>query len=104
MVIFNNYELNTSTEYWESPEHFKPERFLTECGAFRKPSYFLPFSTGKRACMGYKLVEEVFEGILKAIITKFNLDVLGKPNILPLSCVALHPEIKLNIQFTPRLS
>ncbi|CAG7728183.1 unnamed protein product [Allacma fusca] len=104
MIIFNNYELNTSSAYWSSPKNFVPERFLTEAGCFRKPSHFLPFSTGKRACMGYKLVEDVFEGILTTMISKFSLEAPENSNHLPLSCVALNPDIPLNVRFTPRQS
>jgi cytochrome P450 len=35
-------------DYWESPEVFNPERFMTS----EIRDHFVPFGIGKRACMG----------------------------------------------------
>jgi cytochrome P450 len=102
MVILNNYELNTSPKLWTSPEKFLPERFLTDSGAFRKPAHFLPFSSGKRACMGYKLVEKVTKRLLDTIIADFDLVSTEDRNVLPISCLAVHPVLEIKIQLIPR--
>ncbi|ODN04386.1 Cytochrome P450 [Orchesella cincta] len=92
MVIINNYELNTSPGCWNEPHLFIPERFLTESGKFCKPSHFIPFSNGRRACMGYQLVEKVTADLILGIIKNFDITPTCNPNILPQSCVAIHPE------------
>ena len=38
--------------YWKDPENFRPERFLDDDGAFRKDDRCVPFSLGKRYCIG----------------------------------------------------
>uniref|UniRef100_A0A8R1DWW1 Uncharacterized protein n=1 Tax=Caenorhabditis japonica TaxID=281687 RepID=A0A8R1DWW1_CAEJA len=35
-----------------NPENFKPERFLDESGALKKVEELIPFSVGKRVCLG----------------------------------------------------
>lgn len=102
MILFNSYELHTSSKYWNEPEKFMPERFLSESEVFRKPTNFLPFSTGKRACMGYKLVERATESLLLAMIENFNLVSEEQPNILTHSCIALHPDLDIRVRFIPR--
>ncbi len=40
---------------------------------FRRPWHFKPFSHGKRACMGYKMVENVCQVMTVAMIKEFEL-------------------------------
>lgn len=102
MVMINNYELNTSEEHWKQAKSFIPERFLTSSGKFTKPSHFIPFSNGRRACMGYQLVEKVAADLILAIIKKYDITSTSNPNVLPQSCVAIDPKEELRVNLIPR--
>ena len=39
-----------------------------------RPTHFKPFSIGKRACMGYKIVETVTLALVIAVVKNFDLD------------------------------
>ena len=74
VIFINNHHSNFSTEYWDGPEQYRPERFLNKEGRFRKPAHFLPFSTGRRSCIGYKIVQLVATAIAASTLryTQFS--------------------------------
>ncbi|XP_033120095.1 steroid 17-alpha-hydroxylase/17,20 lyase-like isoform X2 [Anneissia japonica] len=58
IVFLNLWALHNDPKYWPSPEKFQPERFLDSSNTViqRLPS-FLPFSTGRRVCVGESLAK-----------------------------------------------
>ncbi|XP_060537422.1 cytochrome P450 307a1-like [Cylas formicarius] len=102
MVFLNNYELNLSGEYWEKPDQFMPERFLSPAGHVVKPAHFIPFSTGKRTCIGQRLVQCFSFVILATLFQHYNVNVAGKIDIKP-SCLAVPPDC-FKLILTPRFS
>ena len=65
-VLMNVWSLHHDPEIWDEPEVFRPERFLDEEGNFVPPKAdrFLPFSAGRRVCMGEPLARiELLPGV-----------------------------------------
>lgn len=52
-IITGIWAIHNDTTYWRNPDAFEPERFLTEDGnTVKEPEAYLPFSYGKRVCIG----------------------------------------------------
>ncbi|GIY72209.1 cytochrome P450 18a1 [Caerostris darwini] len=53
-IFANLWALHYDPAYWENPEEYRPERFLTDGGTklVKHPPSFAPFSVGRRNCPG----------------------------------------------------
>ena len=71
MILTNLTALHRDPKEWATPEVFNPEHFL-ENGQFKKRESFLPFSMGKRACLGEQLAKSELFIFFSALMQKFT--------------------------------
>ena len=66
------YELHRNPKYWENPEEFNPERFLSEQKK-KSYKYFYPFGAGPRMCIGLGFAMYEMSLTLSYIVKKYKI-------------------------------
>ncbi|XP_028915058.1 vitamin D 25-hydroxylase [Ornithorhynchus anatinus] len=97
MVITNLYSVHFDEKYWRNPEVFYPERFLDSRGQFVKNEALIPFSLGKRHCLGEQLARMEMFLFFTGLLQQFHLRFPNEP-VSPLK-----PKLGMTLQPRPYL-
>ena len=60
-------------DHWPEGKEFRPERFLDNKGDVVKDAHFIPFSVGKRQCLGETLAKTELFLFFTALVQQFRL-------------------------------
>ncbi|XP_062436879.1 cytochrome P450 2J4-like [Rhea pennata] len=71
VLMLNFTSLLFDKKEWETPDAFNPEHFLKD-GQFWRREAFIPFSLGKRACLGEQLARAELFLFFTALLQKFT--------------------------------
>lgn len=76
-VFINLWGINHDPDWWNEPFEFKPERFLDDDGVYVPPSSrsYLPFSTGRRVCLGESLSNAILYLFVSGLLHEFTFEV-----------------------------
>ncbi|XP_037372515.1 cytochrome P450 2B11-like [Talpa occidentalis] len=91
--------------YFEKPETFNPDHFLDASGALKKCDAFLPFSIGKRICLGEGIARTELFLFFTTILQNFNVDSSVAPediDLTPMECGVGKLPPAYRIRFLPR--
>ncbi|XP_069508838.1 cytochrome P450 2D15-like [Ambystoma mexicanum] len=79
VFIFTNLSSVLKDEtVWERPHQFHPEHFLDAEGKFRKREAFMPFSAGRRVCLGEQLARMELFLFFSALLQRFTFTIPAK--------------------------
>ncbi|XP_003254309.1 vitamin D 25-hydroxylase [Nomascus leucogenys] len=93
-VITNLYSVHFDEKYWRDPEVFHPERFLDSSGYFAKKEALVPFSLGRRHCLGEQLARMEMFLFFTALLQRFHLHFPHElvPDLKPRLGMTLQPQ------------
>nr|AAA41043.1 cytochrome P450 [Rattus norvegicus] len=79
-LIINLSSVLKDETVWEKPHRFHPEHFLDAQGNFVKHEAFMPFSAGRRACLGEPLARMELFLFFTCLLQRFSFSVpVGQP-------------------------
>lgn len=79
-LIINLSSVLKDETVWEKPLRFHPEHFLDAQGNFVKHEAFMPFSAGRRACLGEPLARMELFLFFTCLLQRFSFSVpAGQP-------------------------
>ncbi|XP_044532897.1 cytochrome P450 2J2-like [Gracilinanus agilis] len=82
MMLTNLTALHRDPKEWATPETFNPEHFL-ENGQFKKRESFLPFSAGKRVCLGEQLARTELFIFFTCLLQRFTFQAPADTQLSP---------------------
>uniref|UniRef100_A0A7N0RH58 Cytochrome P450 n=1 Tax=Kalanchoe fedtschenkoi TaxID=63787 RepID=A0A7N0RH58_KALFE len=72
-VFLNVWSIGRNPSAWDSPEEFRPERFLNKAIDMKGQNFeLLPFGSGRRMCLGYSLGLKMVQSTLANMLQGFN--------------------------------
>ncbi|KAK7087424.1 cytochrome P450 1A1-like [Littorina saxatilis] len=106
LVLVNLWAAMHDPDKWEQPEEFKPERFLDVEGQLSaRPESWMPFSTGRRSCVGESVVKHELVLILACLLKTLSVSLApGQEYRVTTRLVSyfMNPPLPYSIAVTPR--
>ncbi len=101
-VLISPWLMHRHRRYWQEPDRFIPERFLTQEAAAQPRYVYLPFGGGPRICIGasFALLEAVL--ILGTYAQCANIRILNAHNVRPQARIVLRPNRPLRAKASKR--
>lgn len=96
LIVVPILALHNHPRYWDSPEAFRPERWLGRPA----PRAFFPFGHGPRKCIGERLARAVIEAALRRFVMQFDWSrpTPAEPGVAPL--VNLRPRDRMRMSIS----
>ncbi|MDX5594303.1 cytochrome P450 [Pseudovibrio sp. SPO723] len=98
LLIVSLYALHRSQRYWEAPDSFSPERFLSGPKAPR--GAFIPFSGGPYGCLGAAIAQEEISQVISSVMSQVRLKLQDRDEPAPglETGVCLYPDRPLLVE------
>jgi cytochrome P450 len=104
MVIVYVYGAHHARRTWDSPEEFRPERFVREKEKLLTPFTYLPFGGGPRVCIGNQYAMLQILMILSTILRRYDFQLVPLQDVEARAMVILRPKQGIRMNFTRTLA
>ncbi|XP_037713501.1 uncharacterized protein LOC119549472 [Drosophila subpulchrella] len=102
-ITIHVFDIHRNAKYWDSPEEFRPERFLPENSQNRHTYAYIPFSAGQRNCIGQKYAMQEMKTLMVVLLKKFKiLPAIDPKKIIFHTGITLRTQNKIKVKLSRR--
>ena len=98
-LSLNIFALHRNPELWDNPHEFDLSRWDERR---ESPFAFIPFSAGKRNCIGRKFAEREVRSVVAAVIAAFEVEGDEEWDVVPQPDLVLRPGAGVPLKLRPR--
>jgi cytochrome P450 len=91
-IVVSPWLIHRHRLYWDRPDEFDPDRFLTEAGRASARTAFLPFSIGPRVCVGAGFALQEAALVLTLVLREFSVAPLPGHEPMPVARLSLRSD------------
>ncbi|OWA51966.1 Cytochrome P450 2B19 [Hypsibius exemplaris] len=105
-ILANLYSIHTDPRWFKEPFKFDPTRFLDANEKLIKPDGFMPFSTGKRVCLGEALAKMELFLFIANLLRCFTLQLPSGVKSVSLDAApdsVVNSPVPFQVAFIPRV-
>jgi cytochrome P450 len=101
-VVVSPWLIHRHREYWERPDEFDPDRFLTDAGRASARRAYLPFSLGPRVCVGAGFALQEATLVLALLLREFSVAPLPGHAPMPVARLSLRSDVGVRLTLQRR--
>lgn len=101
-LVISPWLIHRHRQYWERPDEFDPDRFLTDAGRASASQAYLPFSLGPRVCVGASFALQEAALVLAMLCKKYRFEFVGSEEPMPVSHLTTRAEKGIHLKLWRR--
>jgi cytochrome P450 len=101
LIVLSPYVTHRHPEFWDNPEGFDPERFLSDRSAVQHPFAYIPFGGGPRHCIGHSFAMTEAQMVMAMVAQVFEPQLIPGSDVAPAPLVTLRPHNGMAMMLKP---
>jgi cytochrome P450 len=102
LVLLSPFLTQRHPDFWNSPDAFRPERFLGEAAKQMNRYAYFPFGMGPRTCMGIHFANLEGLAVLATVAQRYRMVQAARKAVAPVALGSLRPAAPIRMKLIAR--